>query len=187
MNSPDLTKENARKAAYAARRMAKTAQNDARAQDHLLAALSAYRGRALAGYMAIRTEVDPLPVMARMARFGPVCVPVIQGAARPLLFRAWHPGCEMVAGPFGAQVPKSGDWITPEVVIVPLVGFGAQGARLGYGGGFYDRTLEGLRAGGDVWACGFAFEEQRLDDLPQEPTDQKLDALVTQQGLIAFD
>ena len=88
----------------------------------------------------------------------------------------------MVAGPFGASVPATAKPMRPEVVIVPLVAFTADGYRLGYGGGFYDRTLEKLRALGPVLAVGFAYGAQEADALPLEPTDQRLDALVTETG-----
>lgn len=174
----------ARKAAYAQRKEAKTTANDAQAVAHLLSVLLPLKGRALAGYMPIRTEVDPLPAMAALASFGVVGVPVIQGEGQPLKFREWSPGCTMVDGPFGAQVPERGVWVTPEVLIVPLVAFTADCMRLGYGGGFYDRTLEGLRAQGPVTAIGLAYSAQQADALPLEPTDQPLDMIVTEQGVL---
>ncbi len=137
----------------------------------------------LAGYMPLRTEIDPLPAMA--AHQGTVCVPVIMGAGQPLRFREWSPGSAMIPGEFGAAIPAEGAWVVPQVLIVPLVGFDARGYRLGYGGGFYDRTLEGLRARGPVLAVGFAFSAQEMDEVPIEPTDQKLDVIVTERGVRA--
>ena len=150
----------------------------------LLSVLMPLKGKPLAGYMPIRTEVDPLPVMAALASFAPVGVPVIQGEGQALKFREWTPGCAMVDGPFGASVPEKGVWVTPQVLIVPLVAFTPDLMRLGYGGGFYDRTLEGLRAAGPVTAIGYAFSAQMADSLPLEPTDQPLDMIVTEQGVI---
>ena len=126
--------------------------------------LAAYQGKALAGYMAMRTEIDPLAAM--VAHQGPVCVPVIIANGQPLKFREWSPGCRMEMGAFGAEIPAEGAWIEPEVLIVPLVGFDARGYRLGYGGGFYDRTLEGLRAKRPTFAVGFAFAAQELAEVP---------------------
>jgi 5-formyltetrahydrofolate cyclo-ligase len=123
--------------------------------------------------------------MAEAAAYGPVGVPVITGKGLPLQFRLWEPDCAMIAGPFGAQVPATGDWMTPQILIVPLVAFSRTGGRLGYGGGFYDRTLESLRARGPVLAIGFAYAAQEDPDLPLEPTDQPLDLIVTEQGIIA--
>lgn len=186
MNNITFSKSAARKAAFSRRRVAKSPARDANAVAALLEALLPFKGKPLAGYMPILTEVDPLPVMAAMASFGSVGVPVIQGEGKPLKFRTWTPGCKMVDGPFGAQVPETGSWIVPEVVIVPLVAFSPTGGRLGYGGGFYDRTLEGLRERGPVTAYGYAFRAQSMSDLPQEPTDQKLDGIVTENGLELF-
>lgn len=173
----------ARKAAFAARKAA-FAAGQGQAAELLADVLAAYRGRVLAGYMPMRTEIDPLPAMA--AHDGPVCVPVIMGKGMPLRFREWTPGCALVEGEFGARVPVEGPWLEPEVVIVPLVGFDARGYRLGYGGGFYDRTLEGLRARQGVVAIGFAFAAQELAEVPIEPTDQRLDMIVTEVGVRRF-
>ncbi|SEN06123.1 5-formyltetrahydrofolate cyclo-ligase [Gemmobacter aquatilis] len=182
MTLTDL-KSAARKAAFAARRSAFAAGQGA-AADLLAAHLAPHAGKPLAGYMPMRTEIDPLPAMA--AHRGPVCVPVIMGKGQPLRFRQWTPGCAMVEGEFGAFIPASGEWIEPEVLIVPLVGWDSRGFRLGYGGGFYDRTLEGLRARRPTLAIGFAFAAQELPEVPIEPTDQRLDAMVTEQGARFF-
>ena len=175
--APD--KAEARRAAFAARKAAHAAGPGA-ALAHLEAALVPFAGEVLAGYMPIRTEIDPLPVMARHA--GPVSVPVILGPAQALAFRAWRPDCAMVPGDFGALIPETGAWLTPRVLIVPLLAFDARGYRLGYGGGFYDRTLEALRALGPVTAIGFAYAAQELPQVPTEPTDQPLDLIVTERG-----
>lgn len=172
----------ARKAAFE-RRKAAFAQGGAQA-GYLSEVLAGYRGVPIAGYMAMRTEIDPTPAMEEASAHGSVGVPVIQAAGQPLKFRQWTPGCAMEPGMFGADIPVTGDWITPEIVIVPLVAFDAQGGRLGYGGGFYDRTLEGLRAHRPTLAIGFAFGAQQADDLPLEATDQPLDLIVTEAGVI---
>jgi 5-formyltetrahydrofolate cyclo-ligase len=145
--------------------------------------LSSYSGRALAGYMPMRTEIDCLPAMA--AHKGPVGVPVILGAGRPLVFRRWSPEAVMVPGTFGALIPESGETVEPDVLIVPLLAFDRRGYRLGYGGGFYDRTLERLRAMKSVTAIGFAFSLQEIEIVPIEPTDQKLDLVVTEREVFA--
>ena len=170
----------ARKAAFARRKAAHGTGLDGAAQQALQAVLAPYRGRPLAGYMPIRTEIDPLPVMAGWN--APVGVPVIAGAGRPLVFHRWSPGCIMIDGPFGARVPAEPVPVVPDVLIVPLVAFDRGGYRLGYGGGFYDRTLERLRAARPTVAIGFAYAAQQADVLPVEPTDQPLDAIVTEAG-----
>lgn len=126
-----------------------------------------------------------MPVMKGWS--GSVGVPVIEAAGQPLWFSRWTPETELVEGPFGAKIPARDDPMTPEVLIVPLVAFTEDGTRLGYGGGFYDRTLEGLRAQGTVLAVGFAFEAQCLSDLPVDPFDQPLEAIVTETGIRRFD
>lgn len=175
-------KDAARKAAFAARKVAhETGLGHA---GHLSSVLAGYRGVPLAGYAQMRTEIDPTAAMEEAAAHGPVGLPVIEQANHPLTFRAWSPGCAMIPGTFGAQIPAEGDKIIPEILIVPLVAFSRAGGRLGYGGGFYDRTLEKLRAVKPTLAIGFAYAAQELDDIPLEPTDQPLDLIVTEQGVI---
>ena len=174
----------ARKAAFARRKAAHAQGLDGPAQEALLTFLAAHEGKTLAGYIPIRSEINPLPVMA--AWTSAVGVPVIQGAHEPLMFHQWSPGCSMKDGPFGAKVPEEERPVIPEVLIVPLVAFDARGFRLGYGGGFYDRTLELLRTRGPVTAIGLAYAAQEADTLPLEPTDQPLDAIATDQGLRTF-
>lgn len=176
----------ARKAAFAARKAA-FAEGQGNAAERLAAVLAPCMGAVLAGYMPMRTEIDPLPAMAAhlaAGAGGQVCVPVIPGQGQPLHFREWHPDAEMEVGAFGAQVPVAGEWLVPSVLIVPLLAFDWRGYRLGYGGGFYDRTLEGLRARGPVIAVGFAFAAQEVEEVPIEPTDQPLDLIVTECGVI---
>ncbi len=176
-------KAEARAAAFA-RRAEAFAAGQGQAAAILAEVLKAEAGRVLSGYMPMRSEIDPLPAMA--AHQGPVCVPVIEGKGLPLRFRAWTPGARMVEGAFKALIPAEGDWLVPEVLIVPLLAFDARGYRLGYGGGFYDRTLAGLRAQGPVLAIGFAFAAQEVGDLPVDAFDQRLDAVVTERGLRQF-
>jgi 5-formyltetrahydrofolate cyclo-ligase len=176
-------KATARKAAFAARKAA--FDLDAGGACGLLSSvLAGYRGVPLAGYMPIRSEINPLPAMAEAAAYGPVSVPVIIGAGQPLGFSRWVPEGPLRDGPFGARVPAFDDFIEPEIVIVPLVAFTRDGGRLGYGGGFYDRTLEGLRARRATLAIGFAYGAQRADRLPLEITDQPLDMIVTDAEVI---
>ena len=150
----------------------------------LAAELARFKGAVLAGYMPMRTEIDPLAAMAQHT--GPVCVPVITGAGQPLVFHRWTPQSVMVPGEFGALIPQVSEPLTPDVLIVPLLAFDRRGYRLGYGGGFYDRTLEALRARGRAVAIGFAFAAQEMDAVPTEPTDQPLDLLVTETEVLRF-
>ncbi|VAV89749.1 5-formyltetrahydrofolate cyclo-ligase, partial [hydrothermal vent metagenome] len=178
----DLAKAKAaaRKAAFARRKAAHEARGPGRSS-LLSTCLAGYRGVVLSGYMPIRTEIDPVPAMAEAAAYGPVGVPVIQATGQPLRFSRWEPGCALKQGPFGAMIPEADDFIEPEILIVPLVAFDRSGGRLGYGGGFYDRTLELLRSRRATLAIGFAYAAQEADDLPLEPTDQPLDMVVTER------
>ena len=180
-------KAEARKRAISARKLAHAAGLGERMTAALLEEIGPGEGRVIAGYMPIRTEADPRPAMAELCRMNRLCVPVIEGAGLPLKFREWTPGAPMVEGAFGAAIPAEGDWLTPEIVIVPLVAFDARLNRLGYGGGFYDRTLEGLRAQATMRAIGLAYGAQELPELPLEPTDQPLDAIVTEAGRLAVE
>lgn len=180
MNLQDQ-KNAARKQAFAARKIAhEIGHGNA---GHLSSVLAGYRGVPVAGYAQMRTEIDPTAAMEEASAHGPVCLPVIQAVDQPLKFRTWTPGCAMTKGEFGAEFPTEGDWITPEILIVPLVAFSRSGGRLGYGGGFYDRTLEMLRSQKATLAIGFAYAAQEQADLPLEPTDQPLDMIVTEQGV----
>ncbi len=179
--APD--KAAARKAAFARRKPLFDRANTAQA-GYLSEVLAGYRGVPLSGFMPIRTEIDPVPAMAEASAYGLVAVPVIIGADQPLKFSRWTPGAAMKAGAFGAMIPEVDDFLEPEILIVPLLAFSRSGARLGYGGGFYDRTLEMLRARRSTLAIGFAFAGQETDDVPLEPTDQPLDMIVTETGVI---
>jgi 5-formyltetrahydrofolate cyclo-ligase len=167
-----------------ARRAEAFAAGQGQAAEILADYLAGQAGRVLSGYMPMRTEIDPLPAMA--AHRGPVGVPVIVGKGQALRFREWTPGSRMVEGAFKALIPAEGAWVEPSVLIVPLLAFDARGYRLGYGGGFYDRTLEGLRAKGPVLAVGFAFAAQEVVEVPIDATDQRLDAIATEQGVTVF-
>lgn len=173
----------ARKAAYIIRKAVHDPGRSAIACRHLLDHLQPMLGQPVSGYMPIRTEIDVLPAMKILAQSSSVGVPVIMGQGLPLLFHLWTPDGEMQDGPFGAKVPAVKSPMIPQIVILPLLAFDAAGHRLGYGGGFYDRTLELLRAAGPVHAVGFAYDAQAVDQVPTEPTDQPLDAIITESGL----
>ncbi|WP_116132188.1 5-formyltetrahydrofolate cyclo-ligase [Tropicimonas sp. IMCC34043] len=150
----------------------------------LTAFLAGLSGRIVAGYLPIRSEADPLPAMRALAGANRIAVPVIEGRGRPLMFHEWTPDAPLQPGPFGVQVPVSGQLVTPEIVIVPLIAFDGRCHRLGYGGGYYDRTIAALRRGGTTVALGFGYAEQEVAALPDEPTDQSLDLVVTEAGVV---
>ncbi len=109
---------------------------------------------------------------------------MIEARAHPLKFAHWEPDMELVPGAFGALIPVAPSFFEPEILIVPLVAFDRLGGRLGYGGGFYDRTLQLLRARRATLAIGFAYGAQMAESLPLEPTDQPLDLIVTETNVI---
>lgn len=173
----------ARKAAMARRDRLKGRIDEARATAHLIEHLGSGAPRPLAGFLPIGSEIDPRPAMAHLAETREIGVPVVLGRGRPLAFRAWSPDCALIDGPFGVPVPAAGAAVTPLDLIVPLLAFDRSGVRLGYGGGFYDRTLEALRRDTAIRAIGLAFAGQEVGDLPADATDQKLDAIVTDAGI----
>ncbi|MEO0344453.1 MAG: 5-formyltetrahydrofolate cyclo-ligase [Pseudomonadota bacterium] len=177
-----------RKVAFAARKAAFAQGLDAAANHNLLASLATFdAAQVIAGYMPIQTEISPLASMiALFGRQKTICIPVIQGPAQPLLWAKWGPEIAMVEGAFKAKIPENPEFVTPDLAIVPIVAFDRKGGRLGYGGGFYDRSLEILRAGRHAPAVGFAYAAQELPHLPLESTDQKLDLLVTEQEVLRF-
>ncbi len=114
------------------------------------------------------------------ARGALLSVPVIVAKGAPLLFRRWTPESAMIVGDFGAEVPASGEEAAPDLFITPLVAFDRLGGRLGYGGGYYDRTFAQARAARPIRAIGYAYSAQEIAAAPREATDQPLDAIVTE-------
>lgn len=182
-------KSAARAAAFERRRLAKARIDASHACDALCGHVSAFGpNKIIAGYMPIQSEISPLPAMQNLYDQGhTMCVPVIQGKGKSLLFREWNPDAPLIEGDFGALIPRSGAFLEPSILITPLVAYDADGYRLGYGGGFYDRTLEKLRGIHRTHAVGFAYSAQLADSLPIEATDQKLNAIVTEMGVTLFD
>lgn len=114
---------------------------------------------------------------------GPVGLPVVTGKGVPLLFRRWNGGA-LQPGPFGTSHPaESAGLLIPEVLIVPLAAFDRAGHRIGYGGGYYDRTLQLLRKSASVMAIGLAFASQEVAEIPSEAFDQPLDLVVTDRDV----
>lgn len=177
------TKALARKTAFARREQADVRSNT-EANRHLGLAVRSAEGRTVSGYWPMRTEIDPRPTLDALANTHVLCLPVVIGSGRALEFRRWSPGVAMSAGAFGTHWPAEDDRVTPEILIVPLAAFDRRGYRLGYGGGFYDRTLERLRANGPVTAIGFAYSIQEAKEVPTEATDQPLDMIVTENGIL---
>jgi len=115
-------------------------------------------------------------------------LPVVVGKGRPLVFRRWRPGEALQPAAFGTSVPgAAAPEVTPDMLLVPLLAVDPRGYRLGYGGGFYDRTLDRLRGGGrTVTAVGVGFDAQCVAAVPKGLGDQPLDWLVTERRAVAF-
>ena len=146
--------------------------------------------RTIAGYSAFRHELDILPLLTMLANGGRLCgLPITSPASKQLYFRRWHPGSKMTDGAFGISMPDEGsETITPEIVIVPLIGFDANRNRLGYGAGYYDATLADLKKRNPkLVTVGAAFSVQQLDFIPVEAHDQPLSMVITERGLLGKD
>jgi len=138
-------------------------------------------GGCVAGYWSLSSELDCRFLLDHLVGQRVSCaLPVVVKKAAPLLFRRWTPDVALVKGPHHTQhPPETEPSVMPSVILVPLVGFDQKGGRLGYGGGYYDRTIAAARAAGQCLTIGLAFDEQEWGALPLEETDQKLDWILT--------
>lgn len=140
----------------------------------------------VAGYWPLGDEIDARPLMLALAGAGhDLALPVVVGSDSPLEFRRWAPGDDLIDGPHGTLRPTdTAPAVDPAVLLVPLLAFDGAFFRLGYGGGYYDRTLARLRRTGPVTAIGLAFSVQQVPALPLGPWDQPLDMVVTERGVL---
>lgn len=144
----------------------------------------------IAGYWPVRGEIDILPLLEKLrARGQDIALPCVAEKDSPLVFRLWAGATQpLVQGAFGIAEPVApAAIVTPAVVLVPLAAFDGRGHRLGYGAGFYDRTLDDLRQRGSVLVIGLAYAEQRVDFLPAEATDIPMDIIVTDKTIHRFE
>lgn len=155
-------------------------------RDRFLAALRPAAGAAVSAYWPLEDEFDPRPLFTELHRRGhPIGLPVILGKGQPLTFRRWAPDVALVRGPFRVMTPPAeAPEVIPQLLLVPLLAFDRAGYRLGYGGGFYDRTIARLRAAGDVLAVGVALAAQEVGAVPRDDTDEPLDWVVTDREAI---
>jgi 5-formyltetrahydrofolate cyclo-ligase len=179
------TKDDLRRAMRTRRRDLMAVIPDAaeRAAAHLpLEALPPFQ--VVAGYHALGAELSPWPVLRKLQAAGArIAMPVAPAPDAPLLFRAFEEGQPLE--PDAAAIPSptaSAEALTPDLVITPLIAFDRQGYRLGQGGGYYDRTLAALRAGGRLFVIGLAYAGQEVDRIPKDAHDQPLDAILTESG-----
>ena len=145
----------------------------------------------IGAYWPIKGEFDPLPALHRWKEDGELLdeplrrrigLPVIDKLTKTLTFHVWYPGCPMEEDAYGIPKPKNTDVIQPTLLFVPCVGYGPGGYRLGYGGGFYDRTLASLQP--KPFTVGLGFTQGFVDDLEPEPHDIPLNAILNDHGVV---
>jgi len=148
---------------------------------NFIAAIQPPGAGVVAGYWPIGAEIDPRPLLVALHRRGfRLALPAVVAPAAPLAFRAWRPGDRLEQGPIGTRQPAPDRlMLVPDVIVVPLLAFDRRGFRLGYGGGFYDRTLALARRRGAV-AVGVGYAAQEVAALPTEPFDQRLDWVISE-------
>ena len=143
-------------------------------------------GSTISAFWPFRTELDVRPLINHLYGLGyTIALPEIDSKNKPLIFREWNPRQNLIEDNYGVMcLPKTAAIKTPDWLLVPLLAFDKNGFRLGYGGGFYDRTLAGIRAGGQaVTAIGIAFDGQQVPSVPTGPYDMPLDGVLTPTGL----
>lgn len=156
------------------------------AATHFFAGFPLPPGAIVAGYWPIRDEMDCRPMLTRLMDSGqPVCLPVVVADDQPLELRLWEEGAALYPSGFGTLAPADdAPKVEPDYVLMPLLGFDRLGTRLGYGGGYYDRTLAGLSHKPKL--IGLAFAGQELEFVPRDTHDAPLDAVVTEAGVRHF-
>jgi len=143
-------------------------------------------GVIVSGFMPLKTEINPIPLMKKLAEQGArLALPAIAGRGKPLIMRAWAFGDAFKAGQWGIRepVPEAPE-VHPDILIVPLACFDRKGHRIGYGAGYYDMTIHALRARKAVIAVGIAFAAQEIPSVPATERDERLDLVLTEREVI---
>lgn len=181
MNGLDLAKRAAR-AAAAARRHGLDAKAAGHALvGHVLRDCPPPPGAVISGFWPLGDEIDIRPLLRALHdRGNAIVLPVTPRRGEALTFRGWRSGDVLIPERFGTMRPV-GPVMVPDMLLIPLLAFGIAGGRLGYGGGFYDRTLAGLPG---RFRLGCAFAVQQVDAVPVGPYDMRLDAVATEHGII---
>jgi 5-formyltetrahydrofolate cyclo-ligase len=148
--------------------------------------LSITPGTIISGFMPLKSEINPLPLMQKLAEAGArLALPAIAGRGKPLIMRAWEFGAPLDRGQWGIREPKpDAPEVEPDILLVPLLAFDRAGNRLGYGAGYYDMTIHRLRAMKPVTAVGIAFAAQEVPKIPTTPRDERLDLVLTEREVI---
>ena len=162
-------------------------ERSVRLQEILRVWLVGRRERTIGAYWPIKGEFDPLPALYRWSEGGVdgsprrIGLPVADRVTRSLRFHVWYPGCETELDAYDIPKPKGTDEFLPQMLVVPCLGFGPGGARLGYGGGFFDRTLAALSP--RPYTVGIGYGHGYVPWLESEPHDMPLDAMLTEDGV----
>jgi 5-formyltetrahydrofolate cyclo-ligase len=145
-------------------------------------------GMIVSGYSPIRSEIDPVPLMRKLAEAGAkLALPAVMARGKSLAFRAWSPDDRLMLGPLGILEPSpAAAELVPDIVLVPLAAFDASGHRIGYGAGHYDYTLAHLRKMKAITAIGVAFAVQQIKAVPALPHDVALDYVLTEKKVFDF-
>ena len=145
-------------------------------------------GMIVSGFSPMKTEINPLPLMRKAAQLGArLALPAIAGRGRPLIMRAYAFGDELARGQWGIREPKAeAPEVVPDILIVPLAAFDRAGHRIGYGAGYYDMTINAMRAKKKVIAMGIAFAAQEIASVPATERDARLDFVLTEREVIDF-
>jgi len=146
------------------------------------------RGTIVSGFMPLKSEINPLPLLHKLAGQGArLALPAIAGRGKPLIMRAWSFDAALDRGQWGIREPKAdAPEVEPDILIVPLLAFDRAGYRIGYGAGYYDMTINRLRGIKPVTAAGIAFAAQEVPQVPATPRDAQLDFVLTEREVIDF-
>jgi 5-formyltetrahydrofolate cyclo-ligase len=148
--------------------------------------LAVSAGTVVSGFMPLKSEINPLPLMRKLADNGAgLALPVVAGRGKPLIMRAWSWGEPLVAGVWGIrEPPPEALTVDPDILLVPLLAFDRAGHRIGYGAGYYDLTIAKLRAKKPITAVGIAFAAQEVKTVPTTAFDAPLDLVLTENETI---
>jgi 5-formyltetrahydrofolate cyclo-ligase len=143
-------------------------------------------GAVVSAFMPLKSEINPLPLMRKLVAAGAaLALPVVAGKGLPLVIRRWDFGAPLASGVWGIrEPPPDAPAIDPDVLIVPLLAFDRHGHRLGYGAGYYDRTIAALRAKKPIVAIGIGYAAQEVERVPITPRDERLDLVLTERETI---
>jgi 5-formyltetrahydrofolate cyclo-ligase len=144
------------------------------------------RGTIVSGFMPLKSEINPLPLMQKLHEAGArLVLPAIAGRDKPLIMRTWDFGAPLDRGQWGIREPKpDAPEVEPDILLVPLLAFDRAGYRIGYGAGYYDMTIHWLRGRKAVTAVGIAFAAQEVPQIPTTPHDERLDLVLTEGEVI---